>query len=270
MKYTSYPFLKGDYRITQVFGNNPDYYKQFGFAGHEGIDYGTPNGTELFSPFDGIIVRDVDDAKQNNYGIHLVVWDPEQKCAFWFCHLQDNLVSAGDKVKKGQLVGHTNNTGNTSGPHLHVNFCETDATGNRINTQNGYKGFVDAKDYVQYLPLSPDPLTPPSAPQGTTIDLSELDHTTALDEVYGVMELQQVKAKFRAKDQAIESWSNSANDKQTVILNLQADIKKLKDDTDATILNLQNQLSFCQNKESGLSALIQKVIEILCGNDARK
>lgn len=31
--------------ITQLFGENPEIYKKWGFPGHNGIDYGIPNGT---------------------------------------------------------------------------------------------------------------------------------------------------------------------------------------------------------------------------------
>lgn len=151
MTYKINKFFKTTQRITQYFGNNPEYYKKFGFNGHEGVDFGTPTGVELLSPFDGIILRDTDNAKEDNYGIKVVVWSPELKIALWFCHLSDNLVSVGDKVKAGQVIGHTGNTGNSTGAHCHVNFCETDATGNRINTSNGYKGFLNIFDYVDFI-----------------------------------------------------------------------------------------------------------------------
>lgn len=166
MKYKIQKFFKKDWRISQYFANNPNYYKQFGFAGHEGIDYATPNGTELYSPFDGVVVRDIDNPKLNAYGEHIVVWDPVQKIAMWFCHLQSNLVSQGDRVNRGQLLGYTDNTGNSSGPHCHVNFCETDATANRLNTNNGYKGFLDLLKYVELtdFPVPTEQVSPPAEP----------------------------------------------------------------------------------------------------------
>lgn len=151
MYYLSDIFV-GNYPISQYFGANPTYYQQFGFLGHEGVDWATPNGVKIVAPFDGVIVRDVDNPRLNNYGIHLVVWDPIQRCAVWFCHLSTNYVYQGQAVKKGQVLGLTDSTGNVSGPHLHVNFCETDAYGVRINTNNGYKGFRNIlnKNLVQW------------------------------------------------------------------------------------------------------------------------
>jgi murein DD-endopeptidase MepM/ murein hydrolase activator NlpD len=36
-----------------------------------------------------------------------------------YAHLSKALVKAGDKVTKGQHIGESGNTGNSSGPHLH-------------------------------------------------------------------------------------------------------------------------------------------------------
>lgn len=152
--YKVFAFLKGTFPVSQYYGENLEYYKQFGLAhGHEGVDFATPNGTEIYSPLNGIIVRDVVD--DIDYGNAVVIWDPVQKCAVWFCHLQDVLVSPSEAVQAGQLLGHTNNTGNTTGPHVHVNFVETDENGYRTNMNNGEEGFLNLLDasLVDILPF---------------------------------------------------------------------------------------------------------------------
>ena len=151
MRYVLSDLFQGDYRISQYFGANKAYYQQYGLLGHEGVDWWTPVGVRVLAPFNGIIVRDVDNPKINNYGGHMVVWDPVQRCAVWYCHLSVNYIFTGQSVKKGQVLGLTGNTGNVlpkptptnpnAGAHFHVNFCETDAYANRLNTKNGYWGF---------------------------------------------------------------------------------------------------------------------------------
>lgn len=164
-KYTLSDIFKGDFPVTQYYGQRPEYYSQFGFRGHEGLDFGTPSGTPILAPFDGKIIRD-NDPVNNAYGNHIVVWDPAQKCAVWYCHLRDNNVSLGQIVKKGQVLGSTGSTGNSTGPHLHFNFVETDANGNRLNLNNGYKGFLNSLDpnLVKWI-LGTPPIIPPAPPQ---------------------------------------------------------------------------------------------------------
>lgn len=199
MKYTIKNFFKVTPRISQVFGVNPDYYKKFGFAGHEGIDYATPVGTEVFAPFDGVILRDTDDAKEDAYGKKVVIWSPSKKIAFWFCHLDSNNVDNGQKVSEGQLIGKTGNTGNSTGPHCHVNFCETNETGTRLNTTNGYKGFLDFTKLCEvknYTDVPPPTQTPSS------VDLGGF--TTVL-ETYGIISIETLKSKLKAKDEYIKN-----------------------------------------------------------------
>lgn len=142
--------FEGNYPISQKYGNNKAYYLKVSGGtlknGHEGVDWATPTGVKILAPFNGIILRDIEASVKNVYGGHIVVWDPVQRCAVWFCHLSANSVYRGQIVKAGQVLGRTGNTGNTTGPHLHVNFVQTDAYGNRLNTNNGSLGFLNILD----------------------------------------------------------------------------------------------------------------------------
>ncbi len=75
-----------------------------------------------------------------------MIWDLVQRCAVWHCHLSKLLLPQGSRVTSGQTIGLTGNTGNTTGPHLHSGFVETDAYGNRLNTRNCYQGYVNILD----------------------------------------------------------------------------------------------------------------------------
>lgn len=142
--------FEGNYLISQKYGVNKAYYFKVSGGtlknGHEGVDWATPVGVKILAPFNGIILRDIEASVKNVYGGHIVVWDPVQKCAVWYCHLSSNTVVRGQTVKAGQVLGRTGNTGNTTGPHLHVNFCLTDAYANRLNVNNGSLGFLNILD----------------------------------------------------------------------------------------------------------------------------
>jgi len=57
----------------------------------------------------------------------------------------------GDVLKKYNLVAYSDNTGNSSGPHLHFNVCRTDDKGVRLNQNNGYMGFLNPNLVVDWL-----------------------------------------------------------------------------------------------------------------------
>lgn len=144
-KYQLSDIFIGNYPISQRFGANPSYYRRFGLAGHEGVDFATPTGVRLVCPFErGIVLRASFSAK--DYGYFTVIWDPKQKCAVWYCHLSRIVAGYGTSVRRGQIVGHTGNTGNSSGPHLHAGLVATDAYANRLNRGNGYQGFLNMLD----------------------------------------------------------------------------------------------------------------------------
>lgn len=237
-KYILSDLFKGDFPITQRYNENPQNYQMFLVPGHEGIDWGCPTGTEVLAPFDGIILRDTFGDK--DYGNFTVVWDPIQHCAVWYCHLQDVTTSTGDKVTKGQTVGHTNNTGNSTGPHLHVNFVETDASGNRLNLDNGKQGFLDILDSNliewQLAGHMPNPTPPP-------IDTLSITDQTKIPQLDG-QEVQAIKSSIAAKDQKISDLTTANNQQADMISSYTKEVSDLNGQIDT----LRKQLSECQNK----------------------
>lgn len=140
----------GNFPITQRFGVNASYYSQFGLDGHEGQDRGMPNGTPLICPFDEAIVVRVVRSGGGAYGKHIVLWDSKQKAAIWYCHCQTIECNVGDVVNKHNLVAYSNNTGNSTGPHLHWSICKTDDNGVRLNQDNGFIGMLNPDSVVDW------------------------------------------------------------------------------------------------------------------------
>lgn len=54
-----------------------------------------------------------------SYGVHVVLEHHKSGIRHGYCHLSRISVQPGAKVKKGQLIGYSGNTGNSTGPHLH-------------------------------------------------------------------------------------------------------------------------------------------------------
>ncbi len=138
-------------RITQKFGANPDWYKPYGFLGHEGLDCVPANlsdSWDILSPEKIEIVRDID-TPRDNYGIYVVGICWETMRSWWFCHMEKNYCKIGDIIEKGQAVGKMGNTGNSTAAHLHIGVRNCDNQGNPLNTDNGYKGFIDPEPLLK-------------------------------------------------------------------------------------------------------------------------
>ena len=81
---------------------------------HTGVDYAVKSGTEIVAVADGKI-------ESANWGKSYGIQAVQKVEGGWviYAHLSKLEVKAGDKVVKGQRIGLSGNTGNSSGPHLH-------------------------------------------------------------------------------------------------------------------------------------------------------
>ena len=107
--------IDGVPRVTQWYGANPAYYKQFGNLGHPGIDFGLNTGTPLKAVADGTVSRV--QKISTGYGWNVMInhgWGETI-----YAHMSRIDVSATDKMVSGQIMGLSGNTGNSTGPHLH-------------------------------------------------------------------------------------------------------------------------------------------------------
>jgi murein DD-endopeptidase MepM/ murein hydrolase activator NlpD len=83
---------------------------------HSGVDFAVPTGTEVLAVADGVVAN----ANWGKaYGTHIVQTLPDGTF-FIYAHLSKSLVKPKSKISKGQVIGKSGNTGNSSGPHLHV------------------------------------------------------------------------------------------------------------------------------------------------------
>ena len=115
------PF-RGDYILTQGFGENPQNYSQFGLKGHNGLDYGLPSNTQVIAPFDGKIIEASSDP--TGYGLYIKIENTKEGSVM--AHLATFQVKVGDNVSEGQPIALSDNTGNSTGPHLHYEIRVND------------------------------------------------------------------------------------------------------------------------------------------------
>lgn len=127
------PFPKGT-RVSQREFTNPGGYNPPG--GHTGRDYAVPVGTPIRAAHDGIIRASswfTDNYMANDwwltrYGGDTLVLDctdafgrTDTMPTFVYAHCSNSIAEVGQRVKKGQIIGLSGNSGTaTSGPHCHV------------------------------------------------------------------------------------------------------------------------------------------------------
>lgn len=132
--------------ITQLFGKNPKIYAKYGLKGHNGIDLRTrfadsPLGRRyVIASADGVIEEVRYDL--GGYGVHIRQRLPDGSLLI-YGHLTKPYVAIKTKVKAGQRIGLTGNTGASTGPHLHFEFRPAP-----IQTNNGYAGAVDPLPFM--------------------------------------------------------------------------------------------------------------------------
>ena len=83
---------------------------------HTGVDFAVPEGTDVLAVADGKVAN----ANWGKaYGTQIVQKIEGKDAWVIYAHLSKSLVKIGDEIKKGQHIGESGNTGNSSGPHLH-------------------------------------------------------------------------------------------------------------------------------------------------------
>lgn len=89
---------------------------------HDGVDIAVPVGTALYSTVKGTIV----DSHYSDSAGHMVIVENESGWRITFMHMDSRTVSVGQRIEQGQLVGYSGNTGNSTGPHLHIRVHDAD------------------------------------------------------------------------------------------------------------------------------------------------
>jgi hypothetical protein len=129
-----YPFKRGT-RKSQAFGANPNNGVN-PEGGHTGDDWAVDVGTPVHAPADGIVRNSswlTDNYLENPWWLTQMGGDTlvldctdafgnsDTMPTFVYAHLSNSIANVGDRVKKGQIIAITGNTGTaTTGPHCHV------------------------------------------------------------------------------------------------------------------------------------------------------
>ncbi len=131
--------------ITQRFGENPQLYAQFNQAGHEGLDFSSPVGANVYACADAKVL-DIRPNDGNAYGLYVRLQHSVngQEYQTIYAHLSRALVSEGQSVRAGDVIALSGNTGHSFGPHLHLTLKLIGA-----KTPGYPEGVIDPLPYLQ-------------------------------------------------------------------------------------------------------------------------
>ena len=114
-------------RITSRYGVRSSIRK----STHTGLDISAVQGTAIKVIADGTVTA----ASYNGSYGNLVKVDHENGVETWYAHTSKMYVKKGDTVKAGDVIAAVGSTGNSTGPHLHLEI--------RVNGEH-----VDPQDYL--------------------------------------------------------------------------------------------------------------------------
>lgn len=149
------PYEEGkSFRVIQ------GYFSKFTHKERAALDFNMKRGTNITAAREGVVVRVKEDGdrgglnkKYRPFGNNIVIQHTDgSRAGYW--HLQQNgaVVTVGDTIKKGQLIGLSGKTGYAALPHLHFLVWTTkngqwQQVATRFQTSKGIKYLRSWKKY---------------------------------------------------------------------------------------------------------------------------
>jgi len=128
-------------RVASGFGYRSDPFTKVRKM-HEGMDFTAPTGTPIYATGDGVVVNA--DNSKSGYGNHIEIRHGYGYMTL-YGHLSKYKCRAGQRVKRGDIIGYVGSTGRSEAPHLHY---EVHKDGKVVNPINFYYGNISAAEYT--------------------------------------------------------------------------------------------------------------------------
>lgn len=131
-------------------------YETLGMQGHNGIDFAATSGEDIYhcGPVGWMKTeRDM----HGGIGVDVITNEPVQlddgyvghvKFRYW--HLKGAVGHDGKQVNTGDIIGLADNTGLSSGDHLHFGMKKCDKNGKNLEPNNGWNGCFDPTHYMNF------------------------------------------------------------------------------------------------------------------------
>ncbi|AJI93716.1 lysM domain protein [Yersinia ruckeri] len=119
-------------------------------APHKGVDFAMPVGTPVLAVGDGEVIIAKHDGAAGNY----IAIRHGRQYTTRFMHLKKLLVKPGQKVKRGDRIALSGNTGRSTGPHLHYEFWVNQQAVNPLTAKLPRSEGLSGKDRSDYLAIA--------------------------------------------------------------------------------------------------------------------
>lgn len=86
--------------------------------GYNAVDFGASTGSSVLASASGRVTKSINAGWNGGYGKFIVV-EHDNGTETLYSHLNNVIVSRGQRVVKGQVIGYLGSTGRSTGPHLH-------------------------------------------------------------------------------------------------------------------------------------------------------
>ena len=101
------------YHLTNTFGLSRSYYASY----HTGLDFACASGTPIHAIADGVITSFEYDGSYGNKTVMTL----DDGTEIWYGHQTSFAsLSIGEEVRQGDVIGYVGSTGNSTGPHVHI------------------------------------------------------------------------------------------------------------------------------------------------------
>lgn len=217
--------------ITQKWGVDASTYARFGYKGHNGVDLRIfdEDGNKaisgnVYAPHSGYVIEAANDA--DGYGLYLKIENDQEGSILG--HNKQLLVKVGDYVSEGQLIAYSDNTGWSTGAHVHWGYYRKPR-----NKANGYGGTIDPTPYIK----------PENKPIGGQMEIDKklfeelVGKSTKYDEFVNAgfsdpkavsEEIEKLKKSRKNLEKSLETTEKALADKALYVTDLESERETLK------------------------------------------
>jgi murein DD-endopeptidase MepM/ murein hydrolase activator NlpD len=133
-RYIKWSLPLAKYRLTGRFGDAGSLWVN----DHTGLDFAAPSGSKIRSVGEGeVIEAEYSGAYGNRIKVRL-----EDGTELWYCHMSEYERKSGH-VEAGEVIGYVGSTGNSTGPHMH------------LEVRPGGEDPIDPEDWLRERGLNP-------------------------------------------------------------------------------------------------------------------